>query len=145
MNSGVTNIDDLSFIVVDDHMLMRKVLTQYLNDLGYTKIDTAINGKDALDKIGAKSLIEQPYDVAFIDMKMPIMDGMELLRICRENRSLDSTAFVMLTGECEKQKVIEAIHSGVTSYIVKPVSQHDLAEKMKTITKWIKEQRDTNV
>ncbi len=136
------NMDDLSFIIVDDHMLMRKVLTQYLQELGYTQIDTAINGKDALDKIGSKLLIEKPYDVAFIDMKMPVMDGMELLKLCRENRALDKTAFVMLTGECEKQKVIEAIHAGVTSYVVKPVSQHALVEKLETIKKWVKEQRE---
>ena len=142
MSSGITNINDLSFIIVDDHMLMRKMLTQYLNELGYTKVDTAINGKDALDKIGAKLMVETPYDVAFIDMKMPVMDGMELLNICRENRALDKMAFIMLTGECEKQKVIEAIHAGVTSYVVKPISQHALAEKMGTIIKWLKDQRD---
>lgn len=136
-------MDDLSFIVVDDHMLMRKVLTQYLNELGYAQIDTAINGQDALDKIGAKLLVGKPYDIAFIDMKMPVMDGMDLLKVCRENRALDKTAFVMLTGECEKQKVIEAIHSGVTSYIVKPISQHALAEKMQTIVKWLKEQKES--
>lgn len=135
-------MDDLSFIVVDDHMLMRKMVTQYLRDMGYSKIDTAINGKDAMDKIGANLLVGKPYDVAFIDMKMPIMDGMELLNICRENRSLDKMAFIMLTAECEKQKVIEAINAGVTSYIVKPVSQHDLTEKLKIIKNWLKEQRE---
>lgn len=135
-------MDDLSFIVVDDHMLMRKMVTQYLRDIGYSKIDTAINGKDAMDKIGANLLVGKPYDVAFIDMKMPIMDGMELLNICRENRSLDKMAFIMLTAECEKQKVIEAINAGVTSYIVKPVSQHDLTEKLKIIKNWLKEQRE---
>jgi len=135
-------MDDLSFIVVDDHMLMRKMVTQYLLDMGYSKIDTAINGKDAMDKIGANLLVGKPYDVAFIDMKMPIMDGMELLNICRENRSLDKMAFIMLTAECEKQKVIEAINAGVTSYIVKPVSQHDLTEKLKIIKNWLKEQRE---
>lgn len=134
-------MSDLSFIVVDDHMLMRKTLTQYLRELGYDKIDTAINGKDALEKIGAKLLIGTPYDIAFIDMNMPIMDGMELLRICRSNTALDKTALVMLTGECERQKVIEAMKAGVTSYIIKPISQNVLTEKLANILKWLEEKR----
>ncbi len=137
-------VDELNFIVVDDHMLMRKVLTQYLNELGYHNVDSAINGKDALEKIEAKLSENAPYDVAFIDMKMPVMDGMELLKICRDNRNLDKMAFVMLTGECEKQKVVEAIHAGVTSYVVKPISQHALVEKMTVITRWLSEQKDVS-
>lgn len=141
MSSDETDKDKFSFIVVDDHMLMRKMMVQYLRDLGYQKIDTAINGRDALDKIGAQLLMGTPYDIAFVDMNMPIMDGMELLRVCRENPDLDNTAFVMLTGECEKQMVIKALQAGVTSYIVKPVSQSALCEKLDGILKWVSEKK----
>lgn len=134
-------MSELNFLIVDDHMLMRKMLAQYLRELGYEKIDTAINGKDAIERIETNILIGTPYDIAFIDMNMPVMDGMELLRLCRKNPKLDGTALVMLTGECEKQKVIEALQAGITSYIVKPVSQSTLAEKMVTILKWIREKR----
>lgn len=130
-------MNSLSFLVVDDHMLIRKTLTQYLNELGHIRIDTAVNGKDALEKINVKLLTDSLYNVVFLDIKMPVMDGIELLKTCRENRELDKTAFVILSGECEKQKVIDAINAGVTSYIVKPISQHALAEKLKLITKWL--------
>lgn len=136
-------MSELRFIVVDDHMLMRKTLSQYLRELGYDKIDVAINGKDAMEKIGAKVLVGESYDIAFIDMNMPVMDGMELLRACRNNKSLDKTALVMLTGECERQKVIEAMKAGVTSYIIKPISKTVLAEKMANILKWLEEKRGT--
>ncbi len=135
-------MSELSFLVVDDHMLMRKTLSQYLRELGYDKIDVAINGKDALEKIGAKLLIGEPYNIAFLDMNMPVMDGMELLRICRNNRALDKTAMVMLTGECERQKVIEAMKAGVTSYIIKPISKNVLSEKMVNILKWLDEKKE---
>ena len=137
-------MSELSFMVVDDHMLMRVTLVQYLRKLGYSEVDTAINGEDALGKIETKLLVGAPYDIVFVDLHMPVMDGMELLRICRNNPKLANTAFVMLTGECEKQKVIEAMQAGITSYIVKPISQNILASKLENILKWVNEKRSVN-
>jgi two-component system, chemotaxis family, chemotaxis protein CheY len=122
-------------------MLMRKLVMQYLKDLGYNAVDSAINGSDALEKIVSKHESGMPYDIVIMDMNMPIMDGMTLLKTCRRDARFDQTALVMLTGECEKSKVLEMLHAGVTSYIVKPVSKNTLAEKLDAVSQWLEEKK----
>jgi two-component system, chemotaxis family, chemotaxis protein CheY len=134
-------IENPSFLVIDDHMLMRKLVTQQLNSAGYTKIQDAKTGAEGLEKIDQAISAGMPYDIVFVDWGMPEMDGITFLRQCRAREELNQTAFVMLTGESERKSVMEAIAAGATAYIIKPVSGEELIEKVTKIKDWLKKKR----
>lgn len=132
-----TSPNDLNVLVVDDHMLMRKLVCQHLKTLGFDRVETAVNGQEALDMIEKRYGDGGMYSIVFLDWSMPVMDGMGLLNHCRSDERFKKMAFVMLTGECEQGNVLKALQAGATSYIVKPVSQDTLSQKIKNVMEWI--------
>lgn len=131
----------LSVLVVDDHMLMRRLVTQQLKLIGFEKIDNAINGQEAWGKMEEAHRSGTDFNIVMLDWGMPIMNGIDLLRKCRGEEKYDNVAFIMLTGECEQKNVLDALQSGATSYIVKPVSQETMIEKVKTVVDWLEKKQ----
>lgn len=140
--SAVSTLDNLSFLVIDDHMLMRKLVTQQLQGAGYQQVQEAKTGTEGLEKIDEALAGNKLFDVIFIDWGMPEMDGLTFLKECRQRPELNKTALVMLTGESERKSVMEAIGAGATAYIVKPVSAEELTEKVEKIKDWLKKKRN---
>lgn len=138
-------LSGLSVLVVDDHMLMRRLVTQQLKMIGFEKIETAINGQEALHKMEEAFLRGTHFDIVMLDWGMPVMTGIELLRTCRGQEKFNHMAFVMLTGECEQRNVLEALQAGATSYIVKPVSQETMAEKVRNVVEWLEKKHEKDV
>lgn len=134
----------LSVLVVDDHMLMRRLVTQQMKTIGFQTIENAIHGQEAWKKLDEAENSGRHYDIVMLDWGMPIMNGFDLLKKCRGDRRFDNVAFVMLTGECEQKNVLEALQAGATSYIVKPVSQETLTDKIMNVLDWIEKRRGGN-
>jgi signal transduction histidine kinase/CheY-like chemotaxis protein len=111
-SSGST---DLKILIVEDNLINQKVITKLLNKNGYLA-DTANNGKLAVEVMKTKT-----YDIIFMDIQMPIMDGFtatqEIFRICGDKRpkiyALTANAF-----EEDKEKCFK---SGMDGFIAKPV------------------------
>lgn len=137
MSGSINKYKDLRILLVDDHMLMRSVITQSLKALGYQNVETAPSGKDALALMQDRQAAGVPFHIAFLDWHMPEMDGMSVLRACRGDAAFANLAIIMLTAEQEKKNVLQAIESGATSYIVKPVSQDALEKNMENIVRWL--------
>ncbi len=130
--------DEMNVLVVDDHMLMRRLVSQHLNTLGFGHVETAINGQEALDMMEARmNAGSSKFHIVFLDWSMPVMDGLRLLTHCRADSRYDHVAFVMLTAESEQSNVLKALQAGATSYIVKPVSQEMLGHKIKNVLQWL--------
>jgi tetratricopeptide (TPR) repeat protein len=89
---------------------------------------SANNGEEAW-----QVLKKQPVDLAIIDYDMPIMNGVELLRIIRDDRDLRDIAVVMVTAQAYRDFVAEAGESEVGAYILKPVTVKVLEDKIFTI------------
>lgn len=132
---------DISILLVDDSIAMRHTIKNMLNDLGYANIHTASNGVDALNKIRNSIAAGQVYPLIFLDWNMPEMDGLTLLKICRGELGLKDVAIVMLTAVSDQKSVVEAMNSGVTSYITKPVSTDIIAKKLVQVDAWMNNQR----
>jgi len=94
---------------------MRRVIKSILNQLGYSNIEEAENGKDALSK-----LTSSHYDFVLTDWNMPEMDGLELVKAIRQDTNLKDLPILMVTAEAKKENVLEALKAGVNNYIVKP-------------------------
>lgn len=122
-------------------MLMRRLVTQQMKTIGFQTIDNAIHGQEAWKKLDDAENAGQHFDIVMLDWGMPIMNGFDLLKKCRADNRFDKVAFVMLTGECEQKNVLEALQVGATSYIVKPVSQETLNDKIQNVLEWIEKRR----
>ena len=118
----------MKILVVDDFATMRRIVRNLLRQLGFENIEEAEDGKQAFSK-----LKEIKCNFIISDWNMPNMTGIELLQNVRRDLELKSLPFLMVTAESEKEKVIEAIKSGVNNYIIKPFTAEILKEKMEKI------------
>jgi len=88
----------------------------------------AENGKKALQLLETNKV-----DLVFLDWNMPEMDGMEFLKIARGMPDYAKTPIIMVTSESAKYNVVEALQTGATDYILKPVSEKVFMEKLAEI------------
>ena len=121
---------DIKILVVDDMSTMRRIIRTILNQLGYTNIEEAENGKQALAK-----LKNEKFDFVITDWNMPEMDGLTLVKTIRSDPELKHLPVLMVTAEAKKENVLEALKAGVNNYIVKPFTPEILKEKMEKIFK----------
>jgi two-component system sensor histidine kinase/response regulator len=119
------------FLVVDDFEPMRKVTATQLRSLGYDKVLMANNGAEAL-----KILRKQHVDVVLSDWNMPVLSGLELVREIRADDTLNALPFIMITAEAERERIAEAIASGISDLLVKPYSSDRLAASIDKAMAW---------
>jgi len=138
-------IENIKCLVVDDHAMMRKVVKDFLITMKITNIAFAENGKMAYEKLHFNiAHTQSQFDIVFLDWNMPDVDGYSLLKQCRSDKNYDKVAFVMVTAEAEKEQVIKAIKTGVTSYIQKPFTESEFKSKMDKVLQWLMEKhKDT--
>lgn len=105
-------------LVVDDERAIRNTLKEILEDEGHG-VEIAENGKQGFEK--AK---EQQYDLIFSDIKMPEMDGMELLSALREAEV--ESPIVMISGHGNIETAVESIKKGAFDFITKPIELNRL-------------------
>jgi two-component system chemotaxis response regulator CheY len=117
----------MKVLVVDDSVIMRRIISNNLKMAGFTQIVEAGNGAEGLQNL-------EGIDLILTDWNMPVMDGLTFVKEVRKNGS--KTPIVMITTEGTKTEVMEALKSGVNNYIVKPFTPETFVEKIKsTITK----------
>ncbi len=105
-------------LVVDDIEANRQILAQFLEVIG-VKVETAVNGREAVEAVQR----QQP-DIVFMDIRMPVMDGMEAMRqIKKEASQLKIAAVSASTFEHERQEYLAA---GFDAFIAKPVQTAEL-------------------
>ncbi|MBQ8639924.1 MAG: response regulator [Lachnospiraceae bacterium] len=116
-------------LLVDDEPFITKGLSVLIdwNSEGYEIAGTASNGLEAIDFLRAN-----PVDVIFADIKMPEMDGMELLKTVREQK-LSDASFVIVSGFFEFKFAKYAIHYQCADYILKPVQKSELLELLRKL------------
>ncbi|MBK7405980.1 MAG: response regulator [Phycisphaerales bacterium] len=111
-------------MLVDDSKTIRRIQRSILEQIGYTEIDEACDGQDALSRVVAF----QP-SLILLDWNMPNMDGLTFLKTFRQRDK--ATPVIMVTTEAEKTRVIEAIRAGVNNYVVKPFTPDTLQQRIK--------------
>ena len=111
-------------LVVDDSDVIRKILTAYLQKLGF-QVTSAVNGREALDQLHRM----EKADVALVDWNMPEMDGMTFLREVRADVNYDGLPVMMVTTNSERHHVSQALEAGANEYIMKPFTADMLREK----------------
>ncbi|MDP3814622.1 response regulator [Pseudomonas sp.] len=117
----------VSVLVVDDATFIRDLVKKGLRDhFPGVQIEEAVNGRKAQQLLGRQSI-----DLILCDWEMPEMSGLELLSWCREQDSLKTVPFIMVTSRGDKENVVQAIQAGVSDFIGKPFSNEQLVTKVK--------------
>ncbi|MCM2324772.1 MAG: response regulator [Oligoflexia bacterium] len=124
---------DLRFLVVDDMLTMRKIITQQLRNLGVTLITEANDGTVAWDTLEKSASAGAPMNFIVSDWNMPEMKGIDLLKKCRASTNYKDVAFLLVTAEAEATQVKEAILAGVDNYVIKPFTPQAFQEKLGAI------------
>ncbi len=109
-----------SVLIVDDEKNIRMTLSQALEVLNLES-DTAVNGEEALTK-----LEEKPFGLILLDLKMPGMDGMEVLRRVRETRP--DIKVVIITAHGTIESAVAALKLGAVDFIQKPFAPREIRE-----------------
>jgi two-component system chemotaxis response regulator CheY len=116
---------DVNIIVVDDVQSMRIQVKEILRTCGFEKIRSAASGLEAL-----RMMNEQAAHLLICDWHMAPMSGIELLKEIRAKAEIKNTTFVMLTAEGTRERVLEALTSGLDDYIMKPFTPEHVRLKV---------------
>ncbi|MEM9082721.1 MAG: response regulator [Planctomycetota bacterium] len=113
----------MKILLVDDSKTMRNIQKGILSQMGYTEVEEACDGLDALSKVGGFA-----PELILLDWNMPNMDGLTFAKQYRAKG--EKTPIIMVTTEAEKSRVIEAIKAGVNNYVVKPFTPDILGQRI---------------
>ena len=102
-------------LIIDDERGIRNTLREILADEGH-EAEVAENGKQGLEMAQAKA-----YDLIFSDIKMPEMDGLELLSALKQGDETSETPIVMISGHGDVETAVQALKAGAYDFLLKPL------------------------
>lgn len=117
-------------LIVDDSIVVRRVLAltvSQLPELAFAEVEEAGNGAVAL-----KKLAQAPFDLVLSDIRMPLVDGFELLRIARHEMGL-TIPIVLISTLGREEDVKRGMDAGATAYILKPLSPHHIKQALREL------------
>jgi len=120
-------------LIVDDDENIRKTMTAILEDEGYI-VDSAASGKEAIEKTNSAT-----YNLALLDIRLPDMEGVELLKLMKDNTP--RTRKIMVTGYPSVQNAISSVNKRADAYLIKPV---DIEKLLETVKEQLKLQEEEN-
>ncbi|NDD13611.1 MAG: response regulator, partial [Betaproteobacteria bacterium] len=121
---------DTKILIVDDMERMRSLVREQIRSVGYSNFYEADNGEKALQVL-AKNSSPTPFGLILCDWNMPVMNGLDFLKVLRSHASYRTLPFLMVTAEADRESVLAAIKAGASNYIVKPFPPAVLDQKLK--------------
>ncbi len=120
--------EDLVILAVDDDMINLKLLKSMLKKSGRVKeVIEAKNGSDAIGSLKSRDDI----DLILLDIIMPIMGGIEMLKVVRADDNLRQLPIIVLTTDETKKS--DALEFGANGFLMKPIRFDDLMKKIATV------------
>ena len=118
-----------SVLIVDDVAIFRELLEHALTHAGF-RVTSAASGPVAL-----ASLRSRAPDAVLLDVEMPGLDGVAVLKRMRENPALRNIPVLMLSATTDRTRIVQAARHGIRGYVVKSsVSMRDLVERVRSLT-----------
>ena len=119
----------LRIVVADDERPARAFLVSLLRSFD----DAVVIGEAASGKEAVTMIEKERPDLALLDLKMPKVDGLEVLRAIKQDDKMRAMPVVMLTSSREERDLVETYRLGVNSYIVKPVDFEQFTESARAL------------
>lgn len=120
-----SNYGQETMLIVDDNAMVRETLFRLVETLGFS-VEAASSGPEALE-----SMERTPYTFLLTDMKMPEMDGMDLIREARQRHP--DLSIISMTGYSEGYRYVDVINAGASDFIKKPFDIEELEAKVRRI------------
>jgi len=112
-------MESMKILVVDDEVLIRDMIKRGLSQMGGFSVEVAQSGPEAIEKME-----KDVFDLVLTDLKMPEMDGLELLKTIKGTRP--EIMVIMMTAHGSIETAVEAMKIGADDYITKPIDFNDL-------------------
>lgn len=127
-------------LIVDDNEVVREVVRSVVKALGFSKIVEAENGSEAWSEVQRAMTGEKNLRLVISDVDMPAMNGLEFLSKLRKHPHTNHLPVIMLTAHAEREIIIQAVHGGVTGYIIKPFDMETVRTRIEeTLSKSLSE------
>ena len=133
LSSYSLNPKDIRVLVVDDEEIAAEHARIVLDEAGI-KADTCYDGSTALHMLEVQHAKHEPYNLVLLDWKMPEMDGVEVAREIRKKYDKETTV-IILTSFNWDEIMEEAIHSGVDSFLAKPLFASNVLDELERIAR----------
>ena len=117
-------------LIVDDSIVVRRILAlsvSQMPELSRATVEQAADGAEALER-----LRRTPFDLVLCDIRMPLVDGYELLRVARTELGL-TMPIVIISTLGREQDVQRGMDAGATAYVLKPLSPHDIKRALRQV------------
>jgi CheY-like chemotaxis protein len=121
----------LHALVIDDSSAIRKQLELELR-VSKVAADFAESGEQALEKVK-----QRQFDLIFLDIMMPGIDGYETCKLIRANAEYKKTPIIMLSGKTSPLDEVQGIIAGATTYLTKPVKSANFQKVLSRVTAWV--------
>jgi phosphoserine phosphatase RsbU/P len=115
-----------TLLVVDDDLFNREIVKPRLERRGY-RVDTAADGTAALAQIN-----DHPYDLILLDIVMPGLDGIEVLKAVRQHKSRAQLPVILVTAKDETEDIVAGLREGANDYVTKPIDMEVLLARIGT-------------
>lgn len=112
-------------LIIDDEAALRQTLTRILQRAGL-QVTSAASGQEGLDYLEQHS-----FDLVYLDIRMPDMNGMEVLKIIHAGHP--ELPVVLFTAQPDLSSALEALRRGATDYLLKPLQPDDIVERTRAI------------
>lgn len=116
----------MKVLLIDDSSTARSLLKRIFAEIGGWEVLEAANGREALDYLGNSETI----DLMCIDWNMPVMNGIEFLKVAKQLPLYVDTWKMMVTSETEMENISEAMVSGANEYVMKPFNKDSILAKL---------------
>jgi two-component system chemotaxis response regulator CheY len=121
---------DFNILIVEDSPTMRQLISFALKRIRGVRIVEASDGVDGLKKISVEK-----FDMIFTDINMPVMDGLKLISLVREDATHKGIPIVVITTEGAQEDRQRALALGANDYITKPIQPNRILEVAKQLLK----------
>ena len=114
--------------MVDDSATMRRMIIASLTPIGELSFDQAVSGLEAIERVTLS-----PVDLVMLDLNMPDVHGIEVLRFIRGRENLKALPVVVLTTRGDEDSKAMALREGATLYLTKPFAPETIVEQIRPL------------
>ena len=131
--------DSFKVLIVEDNLVNQNLLKSFLK--GYSsEIHSSLNGKDGLEKVENAINAQDPYDIIFMDLQMPVMNGVDATKSIRKKWEPDNQPYIIAcTASVMIEEVDEIMAAGANYHIAKPFKKKDLTDSLESYIRHKKE------
>jgi signal transduction histidine kinase/predicted ATPase/DNA-binding response OmpR family regulator/serine/threonine protein kinase len=124
--------EDLRICIAEDNPINQKIAIQYMQRLGYRKVDAYENGMKAVEGLRAKAKEGIPYHIVLMDVMMPVLDGYEATKLIRKDpiEAVRKILVIAMTASAIQGDREKCLAAGMNDYLAKPVRAEVLRKKL---------------